>query len=101
MFSNPYRTAERRQAVAPAVSDLWSQAAANTARVRALSDTNASADIRRPMQRVASAANVPAPDQATQPPRTVAAATPAASSAEPLGLFQDIKPNVRALFTGG
>jgi hypothetical protein len=36
-------------------------------------------------------------------PQAVANATPAAASAsaEPLGLFQDMKPNVRALFTGG
>ncbi len=103
MYSNPYRTAERRQAVAPAVSDLWSQAAANAARVRALSNANASAESRRPAQRVASVAAAPAPVQAAQQTQTVAALTPAASSvsAEPLGLFQDMKPNVRALFTGG
>lgn len=102
MYSNPYRAAERRQAVAPAVSDLWSQAAANVARARALSGTNADADIRKPAQRMASA-TIPASAQPAQQPQAVAAVTPtaASASAEPLGLFQDIKPNVRALFTGG
>jgi hypothetical protein len=108
MFSNPYRAAERRQAIAPEVSDLWSQAAANAAKARGLADGasasgNASADVRRPPQRVASVAPTAGPAPAAPQPQAVANATPAAASAsaEPLGLFQDMKPNVRALFTGG
>ena len=105
VYSNPYRVAERRQAVAPAVSDLWSQAAANVARARALSGTTASAEIRKPVQRMASAAPDLAPAQIAQPQQAAharnTAAAPSSASAEPLGLFQDIKPNVRALFTGG
>jgi hypothetical protein len=104
MYSNPYRAAERRAAVDPAVSDLWSQAAANAARARKLTEADPSAnarpaETRRTAQRVASVA----PAQAAPQPQAVAAATPttAPASAEPLGLFQDIKPNVRALFTGG
>jgi hypothetical protein len=108
MFSNPYRAAERRQAVAPAVSDLWAQAAANAARARALAgaggpaDAREAADTRKPAQRVASVAPPPAPAQVAEQPRAAAAtAATSAVSSEPLGLFQDIKPNVRALFTGG
>jgi hypothetical protein len=104
MYSNPYRAAERRAAVDPAVSDLWSQAAANAARGRKLTEADPSAnarpaETRRTAQRVASVA----PAQAAPQPQAVAAAAPttASASAEPLGLFQDIKPNVRALFTGG
>jgi hypothetical protein len=52
------------------------------------------AETQQHVQRVASAA--PAPT--AQPQR--AAAQPSATS-EPLGLFQDSRPNVRALFTGG
>lgn len=104
MYSNPYRAAERRAAVDPAISDLWSQAAANAARARKLTEADPSAnarpvETRRTAQRVASVA----PPQAAPQPQAVAAASPAtaSASAEPLGLFQDIKPNVRALFTGG
>ena len=102
MYSNPYRAAERRAAVDPAVSDLWSQAAANAARARKTAQFGQHGrppKPRRPAQRVASVA--PAPRrQLRRQPQDVASATPAAS-AEPLGLFQDIRPNVRALFTGG
>ena len=103
VYSNPYRAAERREPVAPAVTDLWAQAAANAARARVLTGNTESAEIRKPMQRMASVAPASAlPAEAAQP-QTVAVATRAAASvsAEPLGLFQDSKPNVRALFTGG
>ena len=103
VYSNPYRTAERREPVAPAVTDLWAQAAANAARARVLTGNTESAEVRKPMQRTASVAPASAlPTEAAQP-QTVAVATRAAASvsAEPLGLFQDSKPNVRALFTGG
>lgn len=103
VYSNPYRAAERREPVAPAVTDLWAQAAANAARARVLTGNTESAEIRKPMQRTASVAPASAlPAEAAQP-QTVAMATRAAASvsAEPLGLFQDSKPNVRALFTGG
>ena len=100
MFSNPYRAAERRAAVAPEVADLWSLAAANAARARRLAQADAPAaavpEPRKGAQRVASVA--PPPASAEQaPPQAVASA----ASAEPLGLFQDMRPNVRALFTGG
>lgn len=107
MFSNPYRAAERRQAIAPAVKDLWTEASANVARARALSGgtpaPNATAETRRPLQRVASVAPAAIRTDPTPQRQVVAAVTPAAASAsaEPLGLFQDVKPNVRALFTGG
>lgn len=103
VYSNPYRAAERREPVAPAVTDLWAQAAANAARARVLTGNTESAEIRKHMQRTASVAPASAlPAEAAQP-QTVAMATRAAASvsAEPLGLFQDSKPNVRALFTGG
>ena len=103
VYSNPYRAAERREPVAPAVTDLWAQAAANAARARVLTGNTESAEIRKPMQRMASVAPASAlPAEAAQP-QTVTVATRAAASvsAEPLGLFQDSKPNVRALFTGG
>lgn len=103
VYSNPYRAAERREPVAPAVTDLWAQAAANAARARVLTGNTESAEIRKPMQRTASVAPASAlPAEAAQP-QTVAMATRGAASvsAEPLGLFQDSKPNVRALFTGG
>jgi len=106
MYSNPYRAAERRAAVAPEVADLWSQAAANAARARKLVQSDAPAaaapEPRKPAQRVASVAPTPASAERV-PSQAVAAAAPAtaSASAEPLGLFQDIRPNVRALFTGG
>jgi hypothetical protein len=98
VYSNPYRAAERRAAVAPQVADLWSQAAANAARARQLVATGAATaapEAVRPAQRVASVA----PNLAPQTPAAEAPARPGA--VEPLGLFQDMKPNVRALFTGG
>ena len=104
VYSNPYRAAERREAVAPVVTDLWAQASANAARVRAQTGNTASAETRRPVQRVASVAPASVPAQtaeAVQPQNVAAATRPVTASAEPLGLFQDTKPNVRALFTGG
>ncbi len=105
MYSNPYRAAERRAAVAPEVADLWAQAAANAARARKLAQVDvpgaAAPEPRKLPQRVASVA--PRAPAEPAPRQAVAAAAPAAASAsaEPLGLFQDIRPNVRALFTGG
>jgi hypothetical protein len=103
VYSNPYRVAERREPVAPAVTDLWAQAAANAARARVLTGKAEAAEIRKPIQRTASVAPASAPQAEVAQPQTVAVATRAATSAsaEPLGLFQDSKPNVRALFTGG
>ncbi len=96
-FRNPYRLAERTQPVAPAVGDLWSQAAANVARVRAMAAA-ADTGVRAPVR-------PSAPDSLpVRKPPTVAdtqAVRTAQAGAEPLGLFQDFRPNVRALFGGG
>ena len=96
-YHNPYRASERRAAVSPAVNDLWAQAAANAARARTLQADRAT-EAKRPAAAPsdARAARRPA---AAPPAERVASAQPAAGS-EPLGLFQDHKPNVRALFGG-
>jgi hypothetical protein len=46
------------------------------------------------------AAPVPAAAPAVSPTQVAPVAPPSAAGNEPLGLFQDMKPNVRALFTG-
>jgi hypothetical protein len=89
VFHNPYRARERRAAVAPEVNDLWAQAAANVARVRALQAGRAVP--------AAAAVQTPAGAEIPPQPRQVAAFTPTRES-RPLGLFQDHRPNVRMLF---
>ncbi len=85
VFHNPYRTAERRPPVAAAVADLWTR--------RALTQQQQAA--RQAAQeleaRSASRAATPAPAQTAE----------AARGTQTLGLFQDIKPDVRSLFTAG
>lgn len=85
-YQNLYRASERRQAIAPAVTDLWSQAQANVARVRAQ----------------ASATVAAAPAAAAAEPQTQQAVAQAPDTrGQSLGWFQDFRPNARSLFTGG
>ncbi|GIK81946.1 MAG: lytic transglycosylase domain-containing protein [Alphaproteobacteria bacterium] len=95
-YHNPYRASERRAAVSPAVTDLWAQAAANVARVRTL-QAGRTVEVKRPPVAAAdtAAAKVPV---APPPAERVANVQPPSAGSEPLGLFQDHKPNVRALF---
>jgi hypothetical protein len=96
VFSNPYRGGERREPLSAAVTDRWAS---------------------RPVQPAAAAPSAVQPASATQSPtpnemvraghetarRAFFPVTPppAAESGEALGLFQDMRPNVQALFTRG
>ena len=82
VFHNPYRTAARRQPVAAVVAELWN----------AQGRTSQQEAARRAAQELER--RVPAP------PQPAAAATQSAT-VEQLGLFQDVKPDVRSLFTAG
>jgi hypothetical protein len=102
MFRNPYRIAETRQPRTTAASDMWAQAAANAARMRGL--TGVGTAPAKPASRT-QAAQAPQPVQNAQEPartdtRRIVTAQASAAANEPLGLFQDFKPNVRALFGG-
>ncbi len=100
--ATPAETARVAQAYA-----VQSPAVAAPMRVALADDTMFSNPYRNAPAKPAVAAPAPAPRApATVAPTTVAPAqavepTRPAGSNEPLGLFQDMKPNVRALFTGG
>jgi hypothetical protein len=86
VFHNPYRVAERRQPVSPAVAELWAP------KVRTVQQEQAR-HIARDLE-AKTRAQVPA-----EPAAQTAEVRPGAI--EPLGLFQDLKPDVRSLFTHG
>lgn len=98
VFHNPYRAGERREPVSSIVSDRWITPPASRATAAPVATPPAS------VQPVASPNDVvqtghQAVRRAYFP--TSKPAADAAVSNEPLGLFQDSRPNVRALFTGG
>ncbi|MGD9920923.1 MAG: transglycosylase SLT domain-containing protein [Pseudorhodoplanes sp.] len=99
MFHNPYRIALRPQPVSAAVAELWTPTTSRT------TQQEQARHIARDLETRSRA-------QATQPvaPTTpVAQAAPVTQTADArtdnrpgsLGLFQDIKPDVRSLFTHG
>jgi hypothetical protein len=99
IYHNPYRASERREPVSSIVSDRWitkpgqaNTAAATTANpVTPPTTAQPTAnDVVRAGHETARRAYFPT----TPPP-------PASASSEQLGLFQDMRPNVQALFTGG
>lgn len=91
VFSNPYRSGERRQPVSSEVADLW------TGKVRTSQQESARA-IARDLESKAR----PQVAQAEPQAEPQAAAQPAQDGGvDTLGLFQDIKPDVRSLFTRG
>jgi hypothetical protein len=106
VYSNPYRTAERKAPVAqvaqvapaaPAVADLWAQAAAIAARGRQMAAMSKPA----PVAQAASAAPAPqALSDAEISKKLTSAAMPMPpQGVDLLSLFQDSKPNYRGLFT--
>ncbi|MFN3349862.1 lytic transglycosylase domain-containing protein [Pseudorhodoplanes sp.] len=103
-FHNPYRAAGR-QPVSSAVAELW----APQSRTRTVQQEQArhiAADLqRRARPQPAEEAAQNARSAQTAQAVSVAQAVPAAQAAEPgagsLGLFQDMRPDVRSLFTHG
>jgi hypothetical protein len=83
VFPNLFSVSERRDPVAPFVKELWEPASAST---------------RSPVDSAVARVAPAAPPSAAAP----AAAQPAAEAAPgpPLDLFQQLKPNIRALFRG-
>jgi hypothetical protein len=102
VYHNPYRATERREPVSSIVSERWvtrpgqtnsapATTATNIATPTASSNAQPTAnDVVRASHETARRAYFPV----TPPP-------PASASSEQLGLFQDMRPNVQALFTGG
>jgi hypothetical protein len=88
VFSNPYRSGERRQPVSPAVADLWT----NKGRT---AQQEAARQVARELE-ARSQVVAQADPQAAAP-----TAEQRQTGGEMLGLFQDIKPDVRSLFTRG
>jgi len=101
VFHNPYRANERREPVSNIVSERWI-----TRPGQAAAPVNSSASV------APAAQSMPAPTanevvrashenvRRAYFPTTPRPAEPAANG-EPLGLFQDMRPNVQALFTRG
>lgn len=98
VYHNPYRAAERREPVSSVVSERWMTRPTQTNNVPATSAATPTVsstahptanDVVRASHETARRAYFPV----TPPP-------PPASS-EPLGLFQDMRPSVQALFTSG
>lgn len=98
VYHNPYRAAERREPVSSVVSERWVTRPTQTNNVPATSAATPTVsstahptanDVVRASHETARRAYFPV----TPPP-------PPASS-EPLGLFQDMRPSVQALFTSG
>lgn len=97
VYHNPYRAGERREPVSSIVSERWmtrpapSATGPSAATIPAAPAQSPTAnDVVRASHDTARRAYFP-----TTPPPQQAAST------EPLGLFQDMRPNVQALFTGG
>lgn len=92
VFSNPYRASERRQPVSTVVAELWTPRSRTTQQEQAR-------HIARDLEMKSNA-------QAAQPVSQTAQTLPVTdtrtdNAAGSLGLFQDMKPDVRSLFTHG
>jgi hypothetical protein len=99
VYSNPYRTAERKAPLAaPAAGDLWAQAAAIAARGRQMAAVSKPAPAIQPVTQNAQAA--PQMSEAEINGKLARAAMPMPpQGVDLLSLFQDSKPNYRGLFT--
>ncbi len=105
-FHNPYRAGERRQPVSSAVTELWTgsgrsrqQEAARLAAMELEGRTRpASAQQAQQTQTQQTQPQGHAVAPASPQTQTVAAAH---GQIEQLGLFQDMRPDVRSLFTAG
>lgn len=98
VYSNPYRAAERKAPVVPAVGDLWAQAAAIAARGRQMAAASKPAPAIQPVTRNAQAA--PQMSEAEIDGKLASAAMPMPpQGVDLLSLFQDSRPNYRGLFT--
>jgi hypothetical protein len=96
VFSNPYRAGERREAISSAVAERW------TTRPGQAAPASGAAQMQP-----AHLAAQPTPNDVVRAGHESArrayfpTTPPAAAAEEPLGLFQDMRPNVQALFTRG
>ncbi|MGE3871185.1 MAG: hypothetical protein AB7F51_16950, partial [Pseudorhodoplanes sp.] len=100
LYANPYRSAERKTASAPAATDLWAQAAANAARVRQMAAQAKPAAAVPPVGPAAAATPDAALTDAEIGRKLATAAMPMPpQGGDLLSLFQDSKPNYRGLFT--
>jgi hypothetical protein len=88
-FHNPYRASERRAPVSGAVAELWTGTGKLTAQQQAARQAALDLETRTRPQAVAPSSSAPAAEPVRQ------------AGGEMLGLFQDIKPDVRSLFTSG
>jgi hypothetical protein len=91
-FSNPYRAGDRREPVSSTVADLWAPKSRTTQQEQAR-------HIARDLEMKTNAQPV---QQVAQAPQTAPVAdTRTDNSPGALGLFQDVRPDVRSLFTHG
>jgi hypothetical protein len=106
VFSNPYRAGERREPVSSAVADLWTgkdRTALRTAQQESVRAIARDLETKSRPQVVAQVAGSQVAGSQAADPQAASQAAPAQQGAvdTSLGLFQDIKPDVRSLFTRG
>jgi hypothetical protein len=102
VYHNPYRASERREPVSSIVSERW---------ITRPSQTQTASTTTQPSAPVATAAaQAPSPNDVVRAGHdnvrrayfpTTPPPPPQVASQETLGLFQDMRPNVQALFTRG
>jgi hypothetical protein len=109
VFHNPYRASDRREPVSSIVSERWitrpAQPASSAPAPSALAPTALAPTPNGPAPRpapggVQSANDVVRASHDTARRAYFPTTPPPPPSSEPLGLFQDMRPNVQALFTG-
>lgn len=91
-FHNPYRTSERSQPISSAVAELWAPKSRTTQQEQ--------------VRHIARDLETKSAVQATQPGTQTAQSAPVTdvrtdTNPGALGLFQDVRPDVRSLFTHG
>jgi hypothetical protein len=102
VYHNPYRASERREPVSSIVSERWMTRPGQTA-----APATASTSVTPSAPTTSSAPQPTANDVVRASHETARRAyfpvtpPPPPASGEQLGLFQDMRPNVQALFTGG
>jgi hypothetical protein len=91
-FHNPYRAGERRQPISSAVAEIWAPKSRTTQQEQArhiARDMETRSQAQAAQQVAQTAPTAPVADMRTD------------NATGSLGLFQDIKPDVRSLFTHG
>jgi hypothetical protein len=96
VFSNPYRAGERREAISPAVAERWTTRPGQAAPASGAAQMQPVQPAAQPTPNDVVRAGHESARRAYFPPTP-----PPAAAEEPLGLFQDMRPNVQALFTRG